>query len=311
MGVYVVTGGTGFIGRTLVAQLRSSGHNVIIASRAMHHLNRADDWVEYDLRDWTSVNNIINACPDGVFHLAWSTTPATAEQAPALDVSTNLAGTVNLLNQLVTAGGIRVVLVSSGGAIYGKAGTGPISERQDPNPISIYGTTKLAMEHYATRYMRYAELDVRIARISNPFGTGQSLAQMQGAATIFARKIIKGEPIQIWGDGGTVRDYVDVTDVARGLIAIMEMDAALYDDAPVFNIGSGKGVSLIELVRQLEDAAGRKADIRFGAQRDFDVPVNVLDVSKLRSRTAWTPGNVSDQLRSFVLALRPEIDKTV
>jgi UDP-glucose 4-epimerase len=310
MGVYVVTGGNGFLGRALVARLRSRSHSVIIASRAIHHHNRIDDWVEFDLQDRVTANNITNVRPDGVFHLAWSTTPATAEQAPASDVSTNLAGTVNLLDKLATTSGIPIVLVSSGGAVYGDAGTGPISEREAPKPISIYGTTKLAMEHYATRCKLFAGLDVRIARISNPFGAGQTPAKMQGAATVFARKIIKSEPIEIWGDGRIVRDYVDVADVASGLMAIMDMDSPCFEDSPVFNIGSGHGLSLIELIQKLEDAAGRQADVRFTAQRNFDVPVNILDVSKLRRRAGWSPGDVGDRLRALVLDLRHDINES-
>lgn len=308
MGTYVVTGGTGFIGQALVDQLRCSGHNVIVASRAIHHHDRINDWVEFDLRDWASATNITNARPDGVFHLAWSSTPATAEQSPTSDVNTNLAGTLNLLGQLAASGGIRVVLVSSGGAVYGEAGPEPIAEREDPNPISIYGTTKLAMERYATRCKLFAGLDIRIARISNPFGVNQAPAKMQGAATVFARKIIKGEPIEIWGDGSVIRDYVDVSDVARGLMAIMDVDVTQIDDLPIFNIGSGQGLSLVELIRHLERSVGLEADVRFGLQRNFDVPVNILDISKLRRRTGWNPGDVGDQLRSFILALRREME---
>lgn len=307
MKTYVVTGGTGFVGQALVERLRASNHNVIVASRAVHHHDRIHDWIEYDLRDPVSANNITNVRPDGVFHLAWSTSPATAEQAPAADVSTNLAGTIGLLDQMAKAGGIPVVLVSSGGGVYGEAGTEPISERHETNPISIYGTTKLAMERYATCCKLFADLDIRIARISNPFGAKQTPAKMQGAATIFARKIIKGELIEIWGDGQVVRDYVDVADVASGLIAIMDIDLARCADTPIYNIGSGKGLSLIELIGQLEEAADLKADIRFMPQRNFDVPVNILDVSKLRDHAQWAPGDVNAQLRAFMQNLRRDI----
>lgn len=311
MATYVVTGGTGFVGQALVERLRASGHNVIVASRAMHHHDRTQDWIEYDLRDLVSAINITNARPDGVFHLAWSTTPATAEQSPTADISTNLAGTINLLDQMAKVGGIPVVLVSSGGAVYGEVGDQPISERHETNPIGIYGTTKLAMERYATCCKLFAELNVRIARVSNPFGAKQAPAKMQGAAMVFARKIIKGDPIEIWGDGRVVRDYVDVADVASGLMAIMEIDSVRCGESPIYNIGSGKGLSLIELIRQLEEAAGLEADVRFMPQRNFDVPVNILDVSKLRNHTSWTPGDVSAQLRAFMLDLRSDIDGLV
>lgn len=308
MGTFVVTGGNGFLGRSLVARLHRAGHRVIVASRATSQHNNADDWVEFDLQDGVTANNIANARPDGVFHLAWSTTPAIAEQAPASDISTNLAGTVNLLDRLAEVDGLPVVLLSSGGTVYGNAGTEPISEHQPLHPISIYGTTKLAMEHYATHCRLFADLDVRIARVSNPFGLGQPLAKMQGAATVFARKIIRGEPIEIWGDGHIVRDYIDVEDVASGLIALMDMETPRFRDSPAFNIGSGHGLSLLDLIRELEWSAGRRADVRFRAPRGFDVPVNILNVSKLESQSHWVAGDVGERLHSLVLALRRTLD---
>lgn len=311
MPTYVVTGGNGFIGRALVQKLRACGNNVIVATREKPHYDQTLDWIEYDLRDPKSAISITDLGADGIFHLAWSTTPAAAEQSPVADIITNLAGTIRLLDQMAKKGEGRVVLVSSGGAIYGEAGDRPISELQQANPIGIYGTTKLAMERYASSCKLFENLDVRIARISNPFGPGQSLTNMQGAATAFARKIIKREPIEIWGDGHVVRDYVDVVDVASGLMSIMNIDTMRCAGAPIYNVGSGEGISLVQLIKKLEDASGLRPEVLFKAPRNFDVPVNILDVSKLRDHSQWMPGDVTTQLRAFMLDLCREIEEQV
>ncbi len=302
MGLYVITGGLGFVGSALASHLRTAGHDVVVASRSGHR-NIYDGWIEYDLKIPETVNNIKNLAPDGVFHLAWSTTPATAELAPASDINTNLAGSINLLDHMSKMSGIRVVLASSGGAVYGETGNFPVAESHQPNPIGIYGMTKYAMELYASRCRLFADLDVRVARISNPFGANQSASKMQGAATIFARKILRNETIEIWGDGSIVRDYVDVGDVARGLEAVMMLERDASTSNMIFNVGSGQGLSLVQLIDLLESVTGRTADVRFVKQRTFDVPVNFLSIEKLKAKSTWNPGDLKERFSEFVASL--------
>jgi UDP-glucose 4-epimerase len=304
MGLYVITGGSGFLGQALAARLRAASHSVILASRVKPH-TVGHDWIEFDLKNHETVNNIVTARPDGVFHLAWSTTPATAELSPASDISTNLAGTINLLDQMSKVDGdVKIVLASSGGAVYGHTGNYAIPESHQLNPIGVYGMTKYSMELYASRCQLFSGLDVRIARISNPFGIGQTPTKMQGAATIFARRIVRGETIHIWGDGSIIRDYIDVGDVASGLIAVMHVDRGKYAGPLAFNVGSGHGLSLIDLIEHLEIAADRRAIVTFNPQRDFDVPVNYLDVSSLKNNTGWEPGDIREKLTLLVNELK-------
>jgi UDP-glucose 4-epimerase len=242
-----------------------------------------------------------------VFHLAWSTTPGTAESDPAADITINLAGTISLLESLGKLPKIPVVLISSGGAIYGRTDVERIPETHPLNPIGVYGTTKFAMERYALSCQRLQALDIRIARISNPFGAGQGQARQQGAATIFARKILRGEKIEIWGDGSVVRDYVDVEDVAAGLAAIMAFEAERLDPHPVFNVGTGQGLSLNGLIEHLQTASGIRAKLKFSDRREFDIPNNILDISKLQATTDWKPRDVYQQLSSLVRSLSDDV----
>lgn len=307
MATYIVTGGYGFLGRNLVRLLREGGHDAIVASRTSHHDFSDDNWIEYDLKDHSTIHNIINARSDGVFHLAWSSSPATAEADPAYDISTNLAGTICLLDHLAKSRPIPVVLTSSGGTVYGSATPEPIVETHPRHPISIYGMTKCAMELYAQQCQLLNHMDIRIARVSNPYGAGQAVAKMQGAATIFTRKIIRGEKIEIWGRGNTVRDYVDVEDVASGLASIMNLPKSDAPGEHVFNVGSGQGISLVGLIERIEKLTGKKAEVVFSESRGFDIPINILNVDKLRAASGWEPRNIDDRLAALVKTLVREI----
>lgn len=307
MARYVVTGGFGFIGKELVSQLLRLGHEVIVGGRTRAYSVGCEGWIEYDLRSVHTVHNVLNTQADGVFHLAWATSPAIAESDPAFDISTNLGGTISLLEGLAKHHPVPIVLLSSGGTVYGDAGEKSIPEDYPLNPISIYGMTKASMEKYASSCTLFSGLDVRIARVSNPFGSGQAPEKMQGAATIFTRKVLRGDPISIWGDGKIIRDFVDVKDVAAALIAIMSLKFVDYASNMVFNVGSGEGWTLIDLIKFVEDCSGVGAHLDYRASRSFDVKSNVLNINKLLAMSDWKPRPVRDRLRVLVAALASDV----
>lgn len=308
--VYVVTGGLGFIGQALATQLKNAGHKVIIASPVKSCNDDRFEWIKFDLNDHSTINNIIRSRPDYIYHLAWSTTPASAEINPSADINTNLTGTICLLNTLAKTYPVPILLMSSGGTVYGLSKTETIKETHELNPISIYGITKCAMERYALQSNLFESLDIRIARVSNPFGIKQSLGKPQGAATIFGRRIILGEKIEIWGSGNTIRDYIDVDDVAEGLQAIMSIDKKLCSKFPVFNIGSGVGLSLNNLIKCLETAVGLKANVVFSEQRTFDIPSNILNIDKINSISKWAPRNAGKRLEAMMVNLEKELNNS-
>jgi UDP-glucose 4-epimerase len=305
MARYVITGGSGFVGRALASAIRAGGDEPVIASRGRHADGGADDWIEYDLKDRATIANIIEARPAGIYHLAWSTTPGSAERDPASDVQTNLAGTVALFQEVSERLNIPLVFLSSGGTVYGPANTLPIPEDHPLNPISIYGMTKAAAETYACSFRLRHRLDARIARLSNPFGSTQSAAKLQGAASIFARKVIIGEPITIWGDGSVVRDYIHVDDAVLGLTAIMKLEREQSSSLPAFNIGSGEGSTLTELIEMIGTAAELTPKVSYSEPRSFDIPTNILDISKITATTGWRPRcGTKASIRMMVAALK-------
>jgi UDP-glucose 4-epimerase len=280
---YLVTGGTGFLGRALVARLKSQGHIARLACDP-------GPWVACDLdapvEAWRAA---VEGC-SGVFHLAWATVPSTANANPLADLQTNVAGTLRLLEALRPLPKIPIMFASSGGTVYGEAETLPLSEHHPLRPKTAYGVSKTASEHYALLYRRLWGLDTRIVRLSNPFGPGQDIRGRLGAASIFAARALAGERIEIWGDGSAIRDYIYVDDAISGLLATMSAPRDRFGEVdPVVNIGSGRGVSLRELVSLLTHLLGKPIEVLYKPARDFDVRANVLDITRAGRLVGWSP----------------------
>jgi UDP-glucose 4-epimerase len=190
-----------------------------------------------------------------------------------------------MLEAAASAGVRRLVFVSSGGTVYGIARKTPISETHPTDPICSHGIQKLSIEKYLHLFRSIKSLDSVILRVSNMYGESQDCNKPLGAVAHFAAKAINGTPIEVWGDGTTTRDYVHVDDVVRALIM-----AAGYEGVErLFNIGTGRGTSLAQLVDLLRERMPMPVAVEYGAARCFDVPENVLDVDRARSELLWTP----------------------
>jgi UDP-glucose 4-epimerase len=223
-----------------------------------------------------------------VHHYAWSSIPETANTDPVGDLHTNVQSTLLLLEAMRRRGGGRLVFTSSGGTVYGRIKSLPVGEEHALAPISLYGAAKVAVEQYLGVYRYTHGIDCRIARLSNPFGIGQRVERNQGAATIFMHRALAGEPIRIYGDGETVRDYIHVSDVVTGLLAVSS--AQLGPDSPfVYNLASGRGTSLNGIVAALVRCLGRKIAVEHLPGRGYDVPISVLNVERAWRELNWAP----------------------
>jgi UDP-glucose 4-epimerase len=197
---------------------------------------------------------------------------------------------VRLLEALRRLPEIPVTFASSGGTVYGEPDTLPIPEHHPLRPKTAYGVSKTTAEHYALLYRRLWGVDARIVRLSNPFGPGQDITGQLGAASIFAARALAGERIEIWGDGSAVRDYIYVDDAISGLLATMLAPTDRFGARdPVVNIGSGRGVSLRELISLLTRILDKPIEVHYKPARDFDVRANVLDITLARSILDWSP----------------------
>jgi UDP-glucose 4-epimerase len=286
----LVLGGAGFIGSHLAEALLQAGHRVRIFDRP--HLDRLPAFLqrrEFEVFTGDFLNpRALSPALDGseiVFHLVSTTLPKTSNDNPVYDVESNVVGTLRLLELCREQGVRKVVFTSSGGTIYGVPRSVPIDESHPTDPICSYGIHKLVIEKYLQLNYRIHGLDYCAVRPPNLYGPRQRLDVAQGAVAVFLDRALRGKPIQVWGDGSVVRDYLYVGDAAEALLK-----AAAFEGEPkLFNIGSGVGTSLTQLIREIEALLGRPVPVEYAAARPLDVPANVLDASLARRHLGWAP----------------------
>ena len=307
----VVLGGAGFIGSHLVERLLATGHAVRVfdlndPGPGGGYPRYGDvEWMRGNFLDAGDARRAIAGC-EAAFHLAWTTLPKSSNEDPAADVEHNIAGTVRVLEAwraVNRAGGGKLVFISSGGTVYGAPRALPITEEHPTHPLSSYGITKLAIEKYLELYRVLHGLDYCVLRVANPYGERQRIVSGQGAVTAFLHRAHRGEPIEIWGDGRIIRDYLYVGDVADALVRALGHKG----DRRVINIGSGVGRDLNQVVAAIERVIGRPVERRYTPGRNFDVPANVLDISLARAELGWRPETAFEEglartLRSFSAA---------
>lgn len=307
----LVLGGRGFIGTHLTDALLERGYHVVCFDRPhveplkpAHSSNPRFRLVEGDFLSEADIAGVLPGC-DACFHLVSTTLPQSSNADPVFDVETNLLGTIRLLNHAKTVGLRRLVFVSSGGTVYGAPRTVPIDEAHPTDPLCSYGIAKLAIEKYLALFEKLHGLDYRILRIANPYGEYQRTHASQGAVAVFLGKALRGEPVDIWGDGTVVRDYVYIGDVADALVRALDHDGA----ERIFNIGSGSGISLNGVLDTIEEVVGAPCERRYHAARAFDVPANVLSIERAVAHFGWRPRmEFVDGVRRFAAWLRGDLE---
>lgn len=307
----LVTGGAGFIGSHLVdSLLRDDNYDVLVIDNFDDYYDRkvkennirghlrSDRYelVEADIRDRAAMDRIFAEWkPGAVVHLAAKAGVRPSLEIPSTYVDVNLAGTVNLLDASVKYGVSKFVFGSSS-SVYGLNETVPFSEA-DPTLLiaSPYGATKASGEALCRSYSHCFGLPIVALRFFTVFGPRQ---RPDLAIHLFARKIAKGEPISLFGDGTTSRDYTYVADIVAGIRSSMELDNPGYE---VFNLGNDSPTSLIDLVSLLERALGKEAVIHWKPMQIGDVPRTWANFEKARRLLGYTPStSLEDGIGHFV-----------
>ena len=213
--------------------------------------------------------------------------PNTSFENPLADMLQNLPPTVQLFSE-IAARNIKLMLVSSGGTVYGEARKLPIREDHPTRPISPYGVTKLTLESYAHLYAVTHGLSFICLRPANAYGVGQRPFVGQGYISTAMASVLRGQPVIIFGQRGSIRDYLYVSDLATAMVGIVEY-GRLFE---TYNIGSGVGLSnmdVIDVMSPLLKDVGCELRVEHVPERAFDIKVNVLDSKKLIEHTGWKP----------------------
>lgn len=284
---FLVLGGNGFIGSHLVDRLLAEGHGVRIFDKYEERYRRPLPQVHYHFGDFGNRGLLAEALTgiDTVIHLISTSLPKTSNDDPAYDVQSNVIESLFLLEKCVELGVGKVVFVSSGGTVYGRPQQVPIGEDGATNPECSYGITKLTIEKYLALFRLLHGLEYTIVRPSNPYGSRQNPLGIQGAIPVFLGRVARGEAIEIWGDGSVIRDYLFIDDLVEGI----SRAAAYRGEERIFNLGSGRGYSLNDLVAIIAAVTGRSVPVNYLGGRNFDIPEIILDIGRAGRELGWAP----------------------
>lgn len=279
--------GAGFIGQNFLRSGLQSGG----AFRVLDHKECPPEfasnltWIKGDLSDENAVRCVLKNV-NVVYHFISSTVPGDATEESS-ELIQNVVETLRLLKLCVQEKVSRIVFVSSA-SVYGVQEILPISERALTNPISSHGIHKLTIEKYLQLYQYQYGLECKIIRLSNPYGPGQSVKGRQGFVAIAVGKILSGESVIIRGDGSTVRDYIFIDDVSE----VLHLMGKIQTSENVFNVGSGQGITLNEIVSIIRELILNPFFVEYVGSRFVDIPVSVLDTSKIEGMLCKGP-NIS------------------
>ncbi len=282
-------GGAGLIGSYLTPALLASGRDVVVLDpRGPGCRLPGADYVIGHYEDADLFARTLAGCDEWI-DLAYATQPKTSFEDPLHDLMANVPAAVALFKRALESDRLsRVLFVSSGGTVYGPVTQWPIPEMAATQPISPYGITKLTIEKYAFMFHRTRGLPALVVRPGNAYGPGQMPFTGQGFIATAIGSVLRGQPVPVFGGGTAVRDYLYAEDLARGILAVLEHG----QPGEAYNLGTGIGLSNMQVLEALTPIAryrGHEVTIDHQPARGFDVPVNVLDISKTTQTTGWRP----------------------
>lgn len=276
-----ILGAAGFIGTNLALKLLEDNHDLLlIDEKEEYFVNNpvsCCEGVTTAAIDYTTLYGLDKLIQDSdiIYHLISTTNPTTSNKNINDEISVNISDSIKILDVCVKAKVKRVIFISSGGTVYGK-GQCPLSETDSTDPITSYGIQKLAIEKLLFLYNHIYGLDYRIVRLSNPYGPYQRPNGKLGAVTTFTYQAINDAEIKVYGDGSVVRDYIYIDDAVNAIINITFRDC----EYKLYNVGSGVGISLNELLALIAEVVGETLTITYSGNRSVDLKENYLNVER-------------------------------
>ena len=282
----ILFGGAGFIGKNLALSLEAQGYDITIYDLYIKEAFSSEDLQKFKIieNDFFKDDNLEKSITgnDVVVHLISSVNPAKSMIEPSKCYNNDLVKTIELLDVARKNNINKVVFISSGGTVYGNYRANSYSEDMPNNPINHYGIMKLAIEKIMLMYNQLYNMNNVILRVSNPYGKGQNPNNNLGAISVFTQKILNGNTIEIYGDGEIVRDYIYIDDVVNAIEKAINYKVS-SDVMPIFNVGSGIGTTLNQLLRYISSMLDKEYKVEYVKSRGIDVHRSVLNMEKSKS----------------------------
>jgi UDP-glucose 4-epimerase len=305
-GVLVVGGG--FLGIHVTAGFAADGIPTTLLTRTAPASGPASNRVagvrviEGDAADPEVVEEALNGCRSVVW-CAGGLLPDESNADPIGDVLSSLPALLTCLEAVRGRVGIGITLLSSGGAVYGNPAVLPVPETHPLNPRTSYAVLKIAAEHYLSLYRQVFGVPGVVLRCGNVFGEGQPAGRSQGLVATVMAHLHAGTAVPVYGDGSAVRDYLYVDDLVSVVMATTGRD----DLPAVMNVGSGRGTSITELLRLMEEVTGMVVHVDRRPARPGDVRNVVLDIARLRSVLPFDPLPIREGLARTWAAVGAEV----
>lgn len=288
-GKVLITGGAGFIGSSIADLLISKGYSVIIVDNLVtgnnDNINKKAKFYDADITKPEMKNIFSKEKPDFVIHEAAQINVRASVENPVFDATSNILGTINVLECCREFGVKKILYSSSGGACYGEPEKIPCDEGHPVNPVSHYGVSKHSAEHYLFLYNSLYKLDYTILRYANVYGPRQDPKGEAGVISIFLGRIARGQAPTINGDGKQTRDFVYVEDVARANLLALERSTK----SRIFNIGCSVETSVNEIYAEIKKAAGKDIEAKHGPAIPGEVFRISLNCKLAEKELGWKP----------------------
>ena len=293
----LIIGGTGFIGRNVIENFIYHNLNVsvygITKIESLKNSFVGDIFTDVDYEK--RFKNI-----DAVIYLVTTVSPKKSMENPEDAYTKDIPLLLKTLECCKNNGIKRLIFASSGGTVYGDIGEKNATENDDNYPLNNYGICKVTCEKILEMYNRLYGMENISLRIANPYGNFQNSGSGVGVITTFAELISNNEKITIFGDGMVTRDFIYVGDVAEAFYLALNYKFDC-DIRPIFNIGSGIGLSINDIINIVETTLNKKAKIEYLPSRTFDVQYNVLDIEKAKKYLKYNPGiNETEKIKEYI-----------
>lgn len=285
----LILGGAGFVGRSLLGRLSDGQTNIYVIVRENHSMPRLPGVQYYvgALDDVELLNDLLPKCRV-VLHLASGTTPGSSFQKPSVEAELNIMPTLRFLEVLQDYNDLLLIYMSSGGAVYGDVAADKVNEETNLAPLSYYGAGKASIEKFITAFCHQTGQSGIILRPSNVYGPGQIPRAGFGLIPTLFQRVVEKKPLEIWGDGEIIRDYVYIDDLNQLIIKLIEKGSEC-EGVNFYNAGTGRGYTVNQLCEMVEVVTQSSLERKYFMSRAVDVKRIIMDITKVKQDYEWRP----------------------